>query len=541
MNHLQLSKGLAFRQRRIQRIDAMPYLPRPLRIIDWKRIARTYDEVVFDYDAEGKYFPLVWTDPTQPNFAQDGFGLYSYVGDPRLGPISGNLDSHEGITAIGSVLGSSLVGIDKSRQQGRNFVRMCQNYFNRTNGMYIVANRTRMDRNTSFWYDIYPNMLFFALADLYPNVTNMADIMWVCSERYNHAAKILRQDYWHTAFDFARMEPVDNGVWVEPHAAAGIAWLQYAAYNRFGHRRFLHATDSALRFLHNETRNPTYEALMPWGALTAARMNAELKRDYDLHKMLNWCFGDGSDARKGWGVIVGRWNGYDVSGLAGSTIDFGGYAFAMNTFNLAMGLTPLVRYAPQYARAIGKWLLNAVNAARLFYPSELPDDNQTCAEWLEPTKGAIAYEGLAHNRNGSSPLAMGDPLMHGWAETDLCLYGSCICGGFAALVEKTNVPGILEMDCRKTDFFADPSYPTHLYFNPHSRTRTVATDVGPNLVDLYDLVTRQFVAVGVSNEAAFNLPPNESAVIVRCPANGKWTRDGDRLLVDGITVDFGVR
>jgi hypothetical protein len=49
------------------------------------------------------------------------------------------------------------------------------------------------------------------------------------------------------------------------------------------------------------------------------------------------------------------------------------YAFAMNTFEQIGALVPLVRYDSRFARAIGKWVLNAANASRLFYPNFLPD------------------------------------------------------------------------------------------------------------------------------------------------------------------------
>lgn len=38
----------------------------------------------------------------------------------------------------------------------------------------------------------------------------------------------------------------------------------------------------------------------------------------------------------------------------------------MNSIKMAWPLVPLVKYQPQYARAIGKWMLNNANACRLF-------------------------------------------------------------------------------------------------------------------------------------------------------------------------------
>jgi hypothetical protein len=140
---------------------------------------------------------------------------------------------------------------------------------------------------------------------------------------------------------------------------------------------------------------------------------------------------------------------------------------------------PLVRYEPRYAHAIGRWFLNAANAARLFYPNELPAENQTCATYARETQGVIAHEGLAKARHGRPPLAMGDALMHGWGTTDFSLYGSCLVGVFGSLIQRTNDAHRLQLDCLRTDFFRDDAYATHLYYNPHARRATVRVDVGP--------------------------------------------------------------
>ena len=132
------------------------------------------------------------------------------------------------------------------------------------------------------------------------------------------------------------MKPVDNGRWREPDAAAGIAWLQYAAWRHTGKARHLAAADACLRFLDRRPTNPYYEVLYAWGALTAARMNAELGRRYDTRKMVEWCFGVSDPPRVG--VTLGNWGGYDCAGLVGSVDNRGGYAFTMNTFAQAGAL-----------------------------------------------------------------------------------------------------------------------------------------------------------------------------------------------------------
>ena len=163
------------------------------------------------------------------------------------------------------------------------------------------------------------------------------------------------------------------------------------AWVRFKDPRFLTAADWAIRSLEAKPvdESPLYEVLLPYGALVAARMNAELGRDYDVAKLVNGCFEPRGrpQARPGWGVISDRWNGLDAHGLVGSTTDGEGYAFAMNTFQWAGALVPLARYDTRYAHDIGKWTLNLANAARLFYPDAHDAEHQSSYAWAKAHDG----------------------------------------------------------------------------------------------------------------------------------------------------------
>ena len=209
-----------------------------------------------------------------------------------------------------------------------------------------------------------------------------------------------------------------------------------------------------MRALVAEPKNPYYECLLPFGACTAARLNAEQGRNYDVAKLVNWCFAGGTPARGGdWGAVVGRWGEYDISGLIGAR----DRVFLMNTFDTASPLVPLVRYDPRFARAIGKWMLNAANAARLFYPEELPDKYQSAFDLKAFTRNAIAYEALSPNRKGQPIFADRDDWGPETREptAQFSLYGSSHAGIFGAIVGRTSDEAILQLDCLATDFFRD--------------------------------------------------------------------------------------
>jgi len=527
-------------QKDIDAVEWMPNLPEPYKLIDWREKARSFDRLVFDLAATGEFLPLVWLDESHMNNDQATFGLPSYVGDPRRS--SDHPGTPEGITCMGAVLGATLTGIDKSRAE-HDYVRMCEAWFNKSNGLNLVLNHQRQQTGGSFWYEIWPHVVFYALADRYPDKPRLAEIMHITADRWCQACRDLADpggvpDFDHTSYNFRTRQPVDNGRWKEPDAAAGVAWLEYTAWIRFQESEHLDAAENCLRFLQNRTENPYYEVLLPYGVLAAARLNAELDRDYDVDRLLDWCFGI-SDCRGGWGVTVGRWGEYDCDGLVGSIDNRGGYAFAMNTFAQAAALVPLVRYDPRYARAIGKWMLNLSNSARLFYPGELPPEHQTSRFWQGDPEHGIAYEGLRHHWQGKSPCATGDPLAMNWGpKTDLGLYGSSYVGMLGSIVRPTDVPCILQLDCLATDFFRSTAYPTFLCYNPYPQDRSFQLDIGSAPADLYDAVAHRFVAKSVDEQVNVTLPADSAALFVVTPARGQWTRAGKRTLVDGIVIDW---
>jgi hypothetical protein len=377
----------------------MPNIPSPFKMRDWKKVALNYDAFVFDFNNTGKYLPLIWWDKTHHNFDRDGFGLYTYVG-PRSAQ-EGN--RHEALNCMAAVVGATLVGIDKSNQRGHNWVLMCENYFAKDNGENVYLNTTRIASGRSFWYEVMPNLLFYELLYYYPGTGNMDSEMFTVADRWYEACVAMGgsvqperlPNFNHTAFALKTMKPFDNGKRVEPEGAAGVAWLQYIAYVKSHKEKYLTAADWCLRFLQNEKENPFYEVILPYGAYVAARMNAELGKNYDVDKIINWCFGP-SDARPGWGIITDKWSDYDCHGLTGSLTDGGGYAFAMNTFQMAGELVPLVRYDQRYARAIGKLMLNMANNARFFYANALPAEHQSGKQWADmyDRNYCMGYEGF---------------------------------------------------------------------------------------------------------------------------------------------------
>ena len=525
----------------------MPNVPQPFHVRDWRRVARGFDRLAFDLKAAGEHLPLVWLVRGENGAATATFGLPSYVGDYRKS--GSGRRHHEAITCIGAVLGATVAGIDKSRGH-HNWVRMCEAYYDR-HADGVIVNRTDARAGGSFWYDLFPNIAYFALADRYPDVGAAGQIVRRSADRWRDACKAMtapdgKCDFNHTAFSFRTMKPVDNGRWIEPDAAGGVAWLQYMAHARWGDPKHLAAARACMDFLQARGSNPYYEVLLPFGAYTAARMNAERGETYDLPRLVNWCF-DRSAVRPDFMVIAERWAGHDCHGLAGAVnrpprAAGGGYAFTMNTFVMAWPLVPLVRYDARFARAVGKWMLNAASAARLLYPGAHPPARQSCPGWKGDPNNVIAYEGLLHKWRGDEQLyAAGDPVAYRWGpKTDLGVYGSAYVGIFGGIISRTDEAKILQLDLLATDFYREKAFPTYLYFNPHKRPITIHVDLGAARRDLYDCVTGRFIARKAAGPTGLTIPADGALVCVRVPAGGKITRQGRKLLVDGVVVDFGI-
>ena len=90
------------------------------------------------------------------------------MGDVRQGPNHNDGIFHESLATVGSVLGATLVGVNKSNHNGKNYVSMLKNYFNSDTKWDIVMNNTCPEvallgggYGRDWWYDVYPNVLFW--------------------------------------------------------------------------------------------------------------------------------------------------------------------------------------------------------------------------------------------------------------------------------------------------------------------------------------------------------------------------------------------
>ncbi len=525
----------------LPRVAQMPNQPAPYNLRDWRQTALRQDSFVYDLQKTGQYLPLVYLKPAGVNYPQNPtFGLHTYVG-------TNSPQGNEAINVLPGLVGATLAGADKRNQFGKNWLAMSQDFFNKANGENLYLNNAGASSGSDWWYDLMPNVFFYQLYDLYPNLGAEADAQFTTiADRFLQSVRSLggsdapwkNANFDYRAFKFQTQQPNATGVH-EPEAAGAYAWVLYNAFKKTGNPDYLKGAEWAIEFLSNWPTNPSYELQLPYGTYTAAKMNAELGTKYDVEKMLNWSFNRG--AIRGWGTIVGTWGGFDVSGLVGEANDAGNdYAFQLNGAQQAAALVPMVRYDKRFARDIGKWMLNLSNAMRLFYPGFLPANMQDASAWSSANdpQRVIGYEALRQKWQGFSPFSTGDALGGGWAKTNLALYGSGSIGYLGAMIEPTNVDKILKINLLPTDFYGGAAFPTFLFYNSYPVAKTVQFDAGNAPADLYDALSETFLLKNASGIVNLNLPANEAILVAICPAGGAVSFEKNKMLVNGTVVDF---
>lgn len=534
----------------IERVNLMPDMPESYQMIDWKQKARDFDRFVFDWNNSSEVGPLIWLDNARRNVDQETFGLYTAVKDIRQGKDANNGEFHESLNSLAAILGAGLVGIDKTDQDGYNYVKMVQNYFNSDTGWNIVMNNTTSSVGSKgggygrdWWYDVLPNALYYAVCDVFPHVEGAEEIQKSIAEQFVKADSVLNGNYDYSYFDYGQMKGGVNHIPLQQDAAGGHAYVLLCAYRKFGDNRYLQHAKSAVEALLSQKESRFYEALLPLGAYTAAYLNATEGTSYDVKKLLDWVF-DGCKSptgRTGWGIIVGKWGDYDVSGLQGSITDGGGYAFLMNSIKPAWPFIPLVKYQPEYAQAIGKWMLNNASACRLFYPGYIDEQHQWAPELRNLTANNIAYEGLRkaddygkESLKGVSPVAIGDGPK--WidgnpTESMFSVYSSSPVGILGAIVDTTNVKGILKLDCNATDFYSQKPYPVYLYYNPFGEDKVVEY-TSAQQADLFDIVAKEYVARNIVEKGSFTIPAKAARIVVELPVETELTKEGQRIIAN---------
>ena len=76
------------------------------------------------------------------------------------------------------------------------------------------------------------------------------------------------------------------------------------------------------------------------------------------------------------------------------------------------------------------------------------------------------------------------------------------------------------------------SYPVYLYYNPYQKNKNVSYKGSEKLFDLFDIVSKKYVARNVKSITSFLMLAKSARVVVELPAGTNLTYQGGQILAD---------
>jgi hypothetical protein len=111
------------------------------------------------------------------------------------------------------------------------------------------------------------------------------------------------------------------------------------------------------------------------------------------------------------------------------------------------------------------------------------------------------------------------------------LYSTSPVGILGAIVNKTDVEGILRLDCNATDFYSPKPYPVNLFYNPFKSDQSITYLTSGN-ADLFDIVSNNYVAKDVSGQTRITIPAGTAMVITELPARTELNSKDGHIIAD---------
>ena len=539
-------------QKQIRKVNSMPSVIANYKLMDFEAKAKEFDRVVFAFTENEEYVPMdretyapigFWDSSASVirKYGKKAFGLPAYVGHSTNTP--GN---SEGIATIPAVLGGALVGIDETDRNGHDLVDMLSIYYNDADGM--ITDGINQATGASFWYELYNQISYAKLGYIYPKETTVLSRTVSMADRWLESIPYFRlangtYNFEYTAFRFSSMQPYNNGKHKDS-PNAGMAYLMLMAYALTGNEKYIDGATLLMDYLEESPNSFYYEMIQDYAPLVMAKLNFEFGKNYNVQRFIDQAFDGDSLLRPGWGAIAEDAGNYSFHGLVG-TNETNPYAFLMNSYHLAAALAPVVKYDARFASAIGKHILNAASSIRVFYPNELPAENQQHGgPFFTDPNGSIGYESCKIKFGDKTPYATGDPTQYGWGPTDYGIYGSNIAGYFGAMIKPTDVEQILQIDLNSCDFYGNNVYPHYLYYNPYPKNKKIRVDFPENSV-LFDAVTNTVINKSAGKNTEITVPAENSVSIIVLPPraevkkeNGYYVAGADRISKEGVAVSI---
>lgn len=412
-------------------------------------------------------------------------------GNPIFGAYIGS-DSNELITWAIITLGEWFSGRDASWLTSTFptfFSEEAQVYMNGPHAVEI-----------EFWYLFYVNTLCGAMQQVFfPQDEAVRRRFATSADSLVRMAKALHYDFNQQSFHFLRMQPITHKPqYRQPDSIGGYAYNMLFAALHADRPQYMEESLHAIRLYEQMPANPWYEIPNDSAALMAAAWLDAHGHPRDIARIAGWLF----DHEHG-PLQIGKWGNEEVDGLMmgwfGDTrAQAMASAYSMETFMPIQFFLPAVRYCPQLADAVGKYIRCMLSNFQLFYAR----GSEPLYETKPELDASIPYERLDFERDGHTPAACGDFFGH------RSIYGSGYLMWLEALACATSNADIFALDCSLTDWLADERYPVFLLRNPFGDARTVTFSPAPIWQQLQPTLFRD----GRLYAQQYNLESRESCI-----------------------------
>ncbi len=322
------------------------------------------------------------------------------------------------------------------------------------------------------WYLLYVNTLCGAVQQtLFRDAPEVRQRFAASADSLCRMAKALDYNFNHQSFRFDVMEPrTYKPQYRQNDSSGGYAYNMLFAALHADRPQYMEESLRAIHIYERMPSNPWYEIPNGSAALMAAAWLDAHGQNVNVERIAGWLF----DHEAG-PLQIGSWGGEEIDGLMmgwfGNTRAHAlSSAYSMETFMPLQFFLPAVRYCPQLADAVGKYVRCMLSNFQLFYAR----GSKPLYETKPELDASIPYERLAYERDGHIPAATGD--FHGHRS----IYGSGYLMWLEAMARATSHPDIFALDLSITDWLAEDRYPVYLLRNPFDEPRTVTFSPAQN-------------------------------------------------------------
>lgn len=383
-------------------------------------------------------------------------------GNPIFGAYIGS-DSNELITWAIITLGEWFTGRDASW-----LTSTWPTFFSEQAQVYMNSPRSI---ECELWYLFYANTLCSAIQQtLFRNDSAARRRFAASADSLCRMAKALDYNFNHQSFRFDVMAPrTYKPQYRQPDSPGGYAYNMLFAALHADRPHYMEESLRGIRIYENMPSNPWYEIPNSSAALMAAAWLDAHGHPCNIQRIAGWLFDHDLGP-----LQIGKWGGEEIDGLMmgwfGDTrAQAMASAYSMETFMPLQFFLPSVRYCPQLADAVGKYVRCMLSNFQLFYAR----GSKPLYETKPELDASIPYERLEYERDGHTPAATGD--FHGHRS----IYGSGYLMWLEAMARETSDKDIFALDLSITDWLAKKRYPVFLLRNPFEEARTVTVTPAP--------------------------------------------------------------